>query len=81
VSAPESAVVFHLLAADNALAWGFRGPYLAFCGELVPASRLPPSCCPCGCDCDFLYCPECVREVADHNAEAGQADPAPASNR
>jgi hypothetical protein len=69
-------VVIHLLAADKALARGFCGSYLAFCGELVPSSGLPPSCCPCGCDGDFLYCPECLREVADHNAETGQAAPA-----
>jgi hypothetical protein len=41
VSPPESAVVIHLMAADNALARGFCGSYLAFCGELVPSSRLP----------------------------------------
>ena len=61
----------HLLTADDWLAGGIGGTYLALCGALVPASRLPPSCCPPDCDC-ALYCPECVRVVACWHAEAGQ---------
>jgi hypothetical protein len=65
--------VLHLLVADDALAGGIGGTHVAVCGELVSLSRLPPSSCPEDCDCDVLYCPECVRAVAQCNAEAGQA--------
>jgi hypothetical protein len=67
---PESAV--HPLAADGFVGRGIGGTDVALCGALVPASSLPPSCCPPDCDC-ALYCPECVRVVACWHTDAGQA--------
>lgn len=74
MSAPHPWGDLHLLVADDALTEGIGGTYLAVCGALVPASRLPPSSCPEDCDCDVLYCTECVRAVAQWNTEAGRAD-------
>jgi hypothetical protein len=68
VSAPHPWGDLHLLVADDALVGEIGGTYLAVCGELVPASTLPPSSCPEDCDCDVLYCPECVRAVAQSGA-------------
>jgi hypothetical protein len=72
VSAPLPVSAVHLLVADDSLAGGIGGTDVALCGALVPASSLPPSCCPPECDC-ALYCPECVRVAACWHAEAGQA--------
>jgi hypothetical protein len=72
---PASAA--HLLTADDVLAEGNQcGTYLAVCGALVPASSLPSSPCPPGCECDCaLYCPQCVHHVvryAVENADHGE---------
>lgn len=49
------------------------GTYLAVCGALVPASSLPSSLCPPGCQYDCaLYCPQCIREVLRDAAESGK---------
>jgi hypothetical protein len=48
--------------------------YLALCGELLPSSSLPPSTCPDDCECDVLYCSECVRAAAQWTAEAQRAE-------
>ncbi|MGH3887956.1 MAG: hypothetical protein ACRDSZ_15575 [Pseudonocardiaceae bacterium] len=64
--------VTHLLAADDALDEQFQyGVYTAVCGQLVSASDLPSWECPEDCKCDLaLYCPQCVRRVAESSAEA-----------
>jgi hypothetical protein len=62
-----------LLVADDALP-GLGGTYLTVCGELIPASALPPSTCPEDCECDVLYCSECVRAAAQWTVEAQRAD-------
>jgi hypothetical protein len=72
--------VAHLLTADDVLADGKQcGTYLAVCGALVPASSLPSSLCPPGCECDCaLYCPQCVRHVVRYAAErmkSGEDEP------
>jgi hypothetical protein len=61
VSGPHPWGVLHLLVADDALPGGLGGTYMTICGELMPASELPPSSCPEDCECDVLYCSECVR--------------------
>jgi hypothetical protein len=71
VSAPLRDGAAHLLMADEALVGGIGATYLALRGALVPESHLPPSSCPPDCDCS-LFCPECVRVVAERNAETGQ---------
>lgn len=72
----------HLLTADDVLAEGTQcGTYLALCGALVPASCLPSSLCPPGCECDCaLYCLRCIHHVVQYaleRAEIGdnEADP------
>ncbi len=64
----------HLLTADDVLAEGNQyGTYLAVCGALVPASSLPSSLCPPGCECDCaLYCPQCVRHVVRYTMERAE---------
>ncbi|MGH4014623.1 MAG: hypothetical protein ACRDSL_12005 [Pseudonocardiaceae bacterium] len=58
----------HVLAADDSLDEMRRyGTYMAFCGALVPASGLPPSLCPEGCDC-AVFCPQCVHRLAEYAA-------------
>lgn len=74
MSAPHPWGVLHLLVADDALPEGLGGTYLTVCGELVPASSLPPSSCPEDCECDVLYCTQCVRAAAQWTAEALRAD-------
>jgi hypothetical protein len=66
---PASAA--HLLTADDVLAEGNQyETYLAVCGALVPASSLPSSLCPPGCECDCaLYCPQCVHHVVRYAME------------
>lgn len=68
------AEVAHLLTADDVLAEGNQyGTYLALCGALVPASRLPSSLCPPGCECDCaLYCPQCVHRVVQYAMERAE---------
>jgi hypothetical protein len=63
-----------LLVADDALPGGLGGTYITVCGELIPASELPPSTCPQDCECDVLYCSECVRAAAQWTAQAQRAD-------
>jgi hypothetical protein len=77
---PASAA--HLLTADDVLAEGDQyETYLAVCGALVPASSLPSSLCPPGCECDCaLYCPQCVHHVVRYAMERAtnsedEADP------
>lgn len=71
----------HLLVVDDLVVEGhLRGTYLAVCGAPVPASSLPPSSCPEGCECDcYLYCPRCVRRalqnVAVHPNNDDEPDP------
>lgn len=67
--------VLHLLVADDGLPERhvYRC-YLALCGELLPSSSLPPSTCPDDCECDVLYCSECVRAAAQWTAEAQRAE-------
>lgn len=67
--------VAHLLTADDVLADGNQcGTYLAVCGALVPASSLPSSLCPPGCECDCaLYCPQCVRHVVQYAMESAKS--------
>jgi hypothetical protein len=67
--------VLHLLVADDGLPEGHAYRcYLALCGELLPSSSLPPSTCPDDCECDVLYCSECVRVAAQWTAEAQRAE-------
>lgn len=89
MSAPElgggtvrelSAGAVHLVTADDALIDGdWCGVYVAVCGELVPASGLPSSLCPEGCECDpyALYCPRCIRRVVQYAAETAQSEADP----
>ncbi len=65
----------HLVTTDDVLAEGNQvGTYLALCGALVPASSLPSSLCPPGCECDCaLYCPQCVRRVVQYAAEGAKS--------
>jgi len=66
-AARQPAAGVHLLAADERLDecrhYG-DGAYMALCGALVPAAGLPSSLCPPGCRCS-VYCPECMRRVAE----------------
>lgn len=57
----------HLLPADGSLdALRREGTYMALCGALLPADKLPPGECPPGCDADcWLYCAKCVRRAAE----------------
>lgn len=72
--------VIHLLTANDVLADGDRcGTYLAVCGALVPASDLPSSLCPEGCECDIysLYCQQCVHRVAQYAPESATSAEVP----
>ncbi len=75
MSASLPADTLHLLVADEGVTEGrWYGQYLTLCYALVPASGLPPSLCPDGCDQEHRFCPECVREAARDQAGAGQVD-------
>jgi hypothetical protein len=74
VSAPHPWGVLHLLVADDALPGGLGGTYITVRGKLLPFSGLPPSSCPEDCDCDVLYCTECVRAAAQWTAQAQRAE-------
>lgn len=73
MSAPRPVSVFHLLVADEALRPGRWGVHLAVCGLEVRSPNATVVEHECGLSCDCVrYCPECVREAARWNAEAGQ---------
>lgn len=63
----------HLLAAERELLTECHRslPYLAVCGEQLPASELPSSDCEPGCEREVVYCLECIRTANGRNWEAG----------
>lgn len=62
----------HLLAADEALAEGYRhGGYLALCGEPIGASGLPDASCLDECDDEATYCSACLYVATQRNWAAG----------
>ncbi len=75
MSAPLPEGTLHLLVADKGVTEGrWYGEYLTLCHALVPASGLPPSLCPDGCDQEHRFCPQCVREAARWSAEVEQPE-------
>lgn len=63
----------HLVAAERELLAECHRhrSYLTVCGELVPVSDLPGSDCEPGCECEIVYCQDCLQDAAQRNADAG----------
>ena len=76
--AGEHLVVHHLVQADDALtSFHYERCYFMVCGQVLKTASLPSSLCRCAlaglgddeCGEVVVYCQDCLREAARHNAE------------